>query len=215
MLLSRLQQELATVYEAPVSHDVYDFLITDARLADAIAPAAAASNQERLLVQDDAEGFLMSLYIDDAVLAHLHRDDPLQSLHDGNLAEFLVALEGVSHFHYVIWNAARDHSVTPFELELQAEVDKYVAAAKLIVGQRGGDVPRELHHTLFEAFALPPDMSEELKMRYADANRYAARFCRTLRLRHPGHHDDRGYLAELRRFYRLPRNEKVKYILAA
>jgi hypothetical protein len=213
MLLSRLQHELAAVYEAPVSYDVYDFLITDARLADALAPAA--SNRERLLVQDDADDCRMSLYIDDEILNHLDRDDPLESLHDGNLAEFLVALEGVSHFQYLSWNAARDHAVTPFELELQAEVDKYVAAAKLIDLQRGAGVPRELHEALFESVSYRPGLSRDLRDLYAEANRYAAIFCRALRLRHPCHHGDSGYLNALRRFYRLSRDGKMKYILAA
>lgn len=215
MLLSRLQHELAAFYEAPVSYDVYDFLITDARLADALAPAAAASNQERLLVNEDAEDCRMSLYIDDEILSHLDRDDPLESLHDGNLAEFLVALEGVSHFQYLSWNAARDHAVTPFELELQAEVDKYVASAQLIERQRGAGVPRELHEVLFEAVSYRPELSRDLREVYVAANRYAARFCRALRLRHPGHHGDSGYLNALRRFYRLPRDGKLKVIQAS
>ena len=47
-----------------------------------------------------------------------------------NLADFWSALEGVSHFTYYAWNAARDKSVSLFELELQAEVDKFVTTSK-------------------------------------------------------------------------------------
>ena len=39
---------------------------------------------------------------------------------------FCLALEGVSHFLYLIWNASFDRSVTLLEMELQAEIDKFV-----------------------------------------------------------------------------------------
>jgi len=47
----------------------------------------------------------MSLYLDPALLQRLAREDPLTRLHAGNVADCWTALEGVSHFLYLAWNA--------------------------------------------------------------------------------------------------------------
>ncbi len=97
MLLSRLQSRLAGLYAAPIPYDVYDFLITDRDTAAALTPPGAATgNRERLLVRDADEDLELSLFIDAELLAALDEDDPTVSLHDGNLGDFLVAVEGVS-----------------------------------------------------------------------------------------------------------------------
>ena len=74
----------------------------------------------------------MALYIDAAVLERLARRDPFDALTHENLADYLTAAEGVSHFVYVAWNTGHDKPVTLLELELQAEVDKYVLGAWLL-----------------------------------------------------------------------------------
>lgn len=216
MLLNDLHAELASLYETPVGYDVYDFLITDARLAAALTPESAShQNHERLLLQSSAEDLRLSLYIDAEVLELLGSDDPTVSLHAGNINEFLIALEGISHFSYLIWNAERDNQVSLLEMELQAEVDKYVASAKLMSHQLGGAVPHLLHRQLFEAVRFDDSLSAEAQTRYQEANYYAARYCYTLRNRFPGHHHQLSFLRELRGFYRLTQNEKIRHIRAA
>ena len=69
------------------------------------------------------------MYLERELLERLDQNDPLTRLDRDNLADFWSALEGVSHFTYYAWNAARDKSVSLFELELQAEVDKFVTTA--------------------------------------------------------------------------------------
>ena len=47
--------------------------------------------------------------------------------------------------------------MTLLELELQAEVDKYVLCAWLLREQGAGRFPRELHRVLFERAHVDPD----------------------------------------------------------
>ena len=68
----------------------------------------------------------------------------------GNLADYWTALEGVSHFMYLAWNAGHDRAVSLLELELQAEIDKYVASWWLLREQDPARFPAELHRLLFE-----------------------------------------------------------------
>jgi hypothetical protein len=218
MLLSRLQELLGSIYDVRISHDVYDFLVTDrARLPPA---ARAGSAQEELLVAESADGceLALSLYLDPALLRRLARADPLTRLHAGNVADLLTALEGVSHFLYLAWNAAHDKPVSLLELELQAEVDKYVASHLLLRRQCPGHFPLELRRLLFERARPDPRLDAARAQLYREASRYAQRFCdrleRTLeRARaHSGEVPDREVLAELRRFYRLTHGRKRAHI---
>jgi hypothetical protein len=213
MLLTRLQELIGGIYDVRVAYDVYDFLVTDrGRLPRACGGGLA---DEELIVAQSADGAEVgiSLYLDPALLARLASADPLTELHGGNLADWWTALEGVSHFLYLAWNAGHDKPVSLLELEMQAEVDKYVASYWLMRRQYPRHVPAELRRVLFERTRIDPRLAEERRRMYGEATRYAARFCRRLeqRLRSAAH-GEREVLAELRRFYRLTNARKRAHI---
>ncbi len=213
MLVKNIQRSLAKLYETPVAHCVSDFLVTDARVAAALErPAQARHNAERLLLQQTEDSLDITLFIDAAVLAALDVSDPFANLHAENLNDFLIALEGVSHFHYLVWNATYDRQVTQLELELQAEVDKFVTAMQLLDEQGAGAAPTALHDALFTAVTYHADLDADSDRRYREANRYAGKYCRALTRRFPGQHREPSFVNELRRFYRLPQNEKIRAI---
>ncbi|MCE3285620.1 MAG: hypothetical protein K0R70_1876 [Steroidobacteraceae bacterium] len=99
------------------------------------------------------------------------------------------------------------------ELELQAEVDKYASALALLLAQREGRFPGELFRRLFEGGRLLPHLTEPERERYAEAHRFAARFCGRLEERFLRRRQARpaAMLAELRSFYRLGRHAKLRY----
>jgi hypothetical protein len=214
LMLHPLQRLLETIYDAPSGHDVRDFLVTERRHLPSERRAHAA-DEELVLVQERRRAYLM-LYIDAALLARLHVRDPLRALDEGNIADFWVALEGVSHFSCVMWNAGHSRGVSMLDLELQAEVDKYIASFWLLRRQNPGHAPRELHHVLFVRTRLDPGLSPARRQLYATATRYAARFCSALQTSllssRPAHR--RGAIAALRRFYRLTSAGKLRHIEA-
>jgi hypothetical protein len=219
MLLSRLQQLLGGIYDVPVAHDVYDFLVTDrARLPPQARGGTA--EEEVLVAQFPGGGELaLSLYLDPQLLQRLARADPLECLHAGNVADCLTALEGVSHFMYLAWNAGHDKPVSLLELEMQAEVDKFIASHLLLRRQSPGHFPLELRRLLFERAHPDPRLDAARAALYREASQYAQRFCRRLehalaRTRTP---DSAGsaqqeVFAELRRFYRLTNARKRAHI---
>lgn len=214
MLLRELQGMLAGLYDAPAQHDVHDFLITDPVQAAALQGAARApATDEQLLLVEDEEGVELSLYVDRAVLERLLEHCPLRALGDANLADYCTALEGVSHFHYLVWSAVRERHVSLLELELQAEVDKYASALRLLLAQRAGRFPEELYGRLFEGVSFLPTLAPEERARYEEAHRYAARFCRRLEERFLRRRQARpeAMVAELRSFYRLGRHAKLRH----
>jgi hypothetical protein len=217
MILKRLQDLIGDIYDVSISHDVYDFLVTDrARL-----PAAArhrGPTDEELIVAQPEEGvsgdIAMSLYLDPQLLERLDRADPMERLHDGNVADYWTALEGVSHFLYLAWNAGHDKPVSLLELEMQAEVDKYVGSYWLMRRQFPDRFPAELLRLLFERTRIDSRLAGGREDMYREASRYAQKFCRRLEqsLRDAQGRSQVEVLAELRRFYRLTNARKLAHI---
>jgi len=211
-MLQALQKLLGGIYDVPLTHDVAEFLQTDRRR---LPPALGANGaDEQVLVAGDGDTLWVSLYLEPAVLERLASADPFEALHTGNIADYWTALEGVSHFVYLVWNASHDRPVTLLELELQGEIDKYVGSLWLLRAQNPGRFPAELHPLLFERARVDAELAGDRIGLYQRANAYAARFCRRLArtLRTTGSADHAAAIAELRRFYRLSREPKFRHI---
>lgn len=215
MLLEALKSDLERLYEIDVPLLLGDFLITDRELIGRIAADPPADTQEALYLIEDGEHTGMALYIDEAVVRRLAADDPRDALHEGNLADFCVALEGVSHFTYVAWRASHDRSVTQLELEMQAEVDKFATSTMLLGQQCAGRIPPDLARRLFGNVSFLPGLDAQSRERYERANDYAGRFCEGLTRRHMRAPGSAAMTRELRRFYRLDQRQKIKHIEAA
>jgi len=220
MVLRALQSLLGRLYDVDTVHDVYDFLITDRRAiagwTDGAPQPPRREPEEELLLAELPDGAGVALYIDEPVLRRLERADPFGALHDGNLADYCTALEGVSHFVYSTWRLTTDAPVSLLELETQAEVDKYWATVFLVAGQQGGSYPARVHARLFDRIAFDDALEPEQADRYRTANRCAAQYCRRLERRFVTRGGVRveALLRELRLFYRLGCAAKMRHALA-
>ena len=117
----------------------------------------------------------------------------------------------MSHFVYVAWRARRLRRVSAFELELQAEIDKWVTCLLLLL-PKGRRVTAELRPRLFDAFELDPDLDAEERDRYRAANGNARAYAARLDARYVERGAFGEMLEELRWFYRLSATEKVGHI---
>ena len=210
-MIDRLQQHLSDIYQVGGLHDVRDFLITDPRLAQYLgAGSMLADSSETLLLSQDDEGLALSLFLDGELLARLESADPLSRLRADQLDDLWKVLEGLSHLNCVVWKASCDRSVSLLELELQAEIDKFVGTTLLALSQGRTEMLNHLHGWLFDKVSFHSELDDEQLARYRAANEYAARFCHALRSRLI---DDGGaVLSELRRFFRLPMTDKISHI---
>jgi hypothetical protein len=214
VLVRPLQRLLETIYDAPSGHDVRDYLVTERQQLPRERRGHAA-DEELVLVEQERAAYLQ-LYLDSDLLARLRERDPLRALNGGNIADFWTALEGVSHFSCLMWNAGHDREVSLLDLELQAELDKYICSFWLLRRQYPSHRPRELHHMLFVRTKVDSKLPLARQQVYAKATYYAARFCTALQAslfssRPAQRH---GAVAALRRFYRLTSAGKLRYIEA-
>jgi len=214
MQLTSLQRQLEAVYDLDCSHRVEDFLLTDRATAQALGGAAALRGaREALLVRQDGDHLDISLYLDQGLVARLSKFEPAAGIDTARLNDLCVAVEGVSHFLYLIWNAGYQRPVTQLELELQAEVDKFVTWALLINAGAGPALGDTVHDLLFRRYRLREDLTEDQRARYRRANELAARYCRSL-LGALSRRPQGTLLAELRRFYRMTHRGKIRHIQA-
>ena len=213
MILAPLQTLLSDFYALDVGYDVHDFLLTDSRVAAAL-DRDGRQIDEKLLIAEAAGEASVSLYLDAALIDRLQKDDPACRLSSRNLGDFWTALEGVSHFLYYVWNAAIEKSVTLMEMELQAEVDKFIAAA-LLLQQQGERIPENLHNCLFDMPQFDARLDEQELDRYRSANRYAGKYCMKLAPQLESAKQQQELKAELCYFYRLPQPRKIQHIEAA
>jgi hypothetical protein len=197
-VLARLQGGLEGLYRVATGLPIVEFLVDDAART---ALGVARSPREQLLVRETADGVDVGLFVDAAVLARLQARDPGHGLDDHNLAAFLYAVEGVSHFIYTALCAQRQRSVSALELELQAEVDKYITC--LLIGDRSCDTSAAWRRRLYDECTFDDDLDADERDRYRVANDNARRYTASLERRFVEPRRIGGLLDELRRFYRL------------
>ena len=209
-MLAKLQRQLHDTYQTAHEYDVRDFLITDPQMARAIGgDSVLSSNGESLFLCEEEDGLSLSLYLENEVLKRLEEAGAAGPIGSEQLDDLCKVIEGLSHFNYVVWRASRDRAVTLLELELQAEVDKFVSTMQLASEQKDAELMNVLHTKLFDEVRFSDGLDEEQAKRYREANEYAARFCRRLRHRFL---QDGDALSELRTFFRLPLRQKISHI---
>ncbi len=182
--LLRLQRQIEQFYALERTPDVVDFV----RIGD-------ADSRETLLVRESDDEVEIALCLPPDVASD-----------DG----FLQLVEGVSHFVYLAERARTNLPATRLELEMQAEVDKFVVLATT----RGELTRREVHHLhdkLYARVRFLHAADTEDGERYRLANDLAARF--VLRLFDRDEIDLPRHA--LRRFYRSGQTDKIHLARAA
>ncbi|MEO8840523.1 MAG: hypothetical protein ABI591_01245 [Kofleriaceae bacterium] len=210
MTLARVQRGLEHLYRVDTGVAVDDFVI-DEPTRDGLVRERRP--REQLLVVEDDGGMSLALFVDAAALANLERNDPSRVLGDHNLGDFLLAVEGVSHFIYAICCARAERPVSQLELELQAEVDKYVTC--LLSADPAPRASAEWRARLFGDACYEPDLDHAESHRYRAANDNAHRYAAFLESEFVSRRRIPEMLGELRRFYRLGLAAKLSTIATA
>ena len=207
-VLVEVQQALESLYRIEPGSDVRDYIVS---AADRGALAPHRAPREQLLLREAAGELEVGLYIDPGTLLRLEG-----GLVEENLAEFLLAIEGVSHFLYVMVRARAERPFSALELELQAEVDKYLLVLLVALATvRGGTLDglsSDLRHRLFLRVSYHSDLSSEERDRYTTANIAAATYSASLEARYLRRRAVSEMLSEMRHFYRLGCAEKLDHI---
>ena len=168
--------------------------------------------KEKLLVRQHENDLDLSLFLHSEVVRNIQENNPVHDIHEDNLEDFCLALEGVSHFLYLLWNASHRRSVTLLEMELQADIDKFVTLIFCLEQQNKQVRPGQLRRLLFESTQYHQQLEAHERQRYKDANDYAEKYCWKLESDYLSKRSRQQVLCELRQFYRLTQAEKIRRI---
>jgi hypothetical protein len=194
VLAARVQSWLERVYGLDRVADVGDF-----------ASEADPGDREAMFLRQGADGDV-ELRVHLPALGRCEHGAPLDGL--------CQIIEGVSHFVYVAERARVDRGATHLELELQAEVDKWVVLAGSMSGF-DADRSAALRSSLYERIAMVHDEATELGERYRVANDAANRFVRSLEREYVGSRRFRELREKLRTFFAMGQEEKLRLGRAA
>ncbi|MBX3230562.1 MAG: hypothetical protein KIT84_02455 [Labilithrix sp.] len=183
-LASRIQRGLENLYRLDRSANVDDYVAE-----------AGEGERESLLVREHEGALELCLR--------------LPRLEAGELDPVCQIIEGVSHFVYLADRAAQDRATTQLELELQAEVDKYVVLASSLDGFDAAS-SRRLRARLYERVAFTHERGTALGERYRIANERAHRFTGRLERELVAPRRFEQLRAELRRFFHMSQSDKLR-----
>lgn len=207
-LEARLQRTLEVFYRLEGVPPVEPFRVQEEFFA--ALGVKAGEDREALLIHHDGECTNLALFLSRSVRAQA--SSFLAALHRGEVDDldgFCAALEGVSHFVYFTFAGGGERPVSRLELELQAEIDKFLLL-RSVVGLDG----EELLDRLFARFRLVDGLPPDARERYLVASSAAHRYARWAHRALESGQGERA-MADARRLYRMPAADKLSHIAKA
>lgn len=211
--LTAVQRALEQQNGLPELAQVGDFLIDEDQRQT--LPGCDLAAFEQVFVDDHPDEPGMAVFIAPDILTRLGDTAARVSLGDPPaLDEYCVAAEGVSHFLYLTQCASENRPVTLLELELQAEVDKFVHLSEKLALGPGSTEQHVLLEVLFERYELRAHVDATEAERYRNASKVAAKFCHRLLTLARKAESNQVMLEKAREFFRQTLQGKVRRALA-
>lgn len=212
-LVKKIQSQIEALYGIRIGEQAENYLIDKHELLE-ILPSHQQTviPKELFLVNPNPqnETLEVALFLDSALKQNLTTNNPLQKLDQQNISDFCTLIEGVSHFVYYVHKACLDFEITELELELQAEIDKFLLLT-MLVGTNGGNI-QSIFELLFEDYRLVAKLSDAQKERYHTASSLARKYCyqlsKNLQLEH-----HQALFNDIRLFYPLTQEQKIRHIM--
>lgn len=216
-MLSRIQKIIERIYDVETFLNVEDYVIEEPLSCCLMTKPGlnigSSSSKGCIFISQIGKDLEITVYIDRETVSNLKGHNVMQGFHRKDISDFFIAAEEVSHFVYAVWSAIQRRQITIFEMELQAEVDKYITAILYSGSINKGKIPAmEIKKCLFEDSILQPDLQPEEKERYKSANRLAMNYCHYLESNYLKKNDLPSMLRDIRHFYRLGQNGKISRI---
>ena len=230
MLVETLQTRLQQQYDLAIPYQVEQFVSHDSELALHLAGESAGvggedqgarvqhhspMTEETLFINQSDDTLEFTLYLDEDVLNLATRhtqtgsNGAVHAYDKHSIDSLCTVVEGVSHAVCLLWHAHHDRQLRALDLELQAEVDKYMLLLESCADNQSRDV---LHRQLFRDVRYTAPVGSTLYKRYKAAGDYAAIYCHWLVQEFPGPGDQLSLYQELARFYRLSGTAKFDRI---
>lgn len=207
-MLIQIQAQIEKLYQLRCEHSVEDFVLREEDCKSYSAQKSWMQNSDEILfVKQEEENVDIGLFLNPKLLEkfsalNLNQTTPLE------ITQLAPLIEGVSHFVYLLWKSGKDQSVTQLELELQAEIDKFLLTSSLW----GKNLSPWIMEQLFGEVEWNPHLGAEEKERYQVANQLASKYCAKLRNLFNIENSEEEILTRIRPFYQMNQGEKIRCI---
>ncbi len=167
MLLTTVQEQFEKIYQLPQYLSIEDFLINQETLeklkGEQSNHLTTLNLKGLMLLLPEEDELSLAIYLNDQVMNNLRKYSPSQGLNERNINDFCIMAEEVSHFLYITWKAQHSIQITNLELEIQAEVDKFIICTFYCSNCEDRFNRLPLKELLFETFSLEKNLSKESK----------------------------------------------------
>jgi hypothetical protein len=161
------------------------------------------------VIRESPSGTRVAVYYPDRLIRRLERHPPQRGLGERNVDAFATLVEELDHLLFVAERTVCRRPLTLFEMELHANVSKYLVLSRFLAGQRSRLCPADrlwLRHHLFHKLRYTePDA--DVRDRYRDARRWALRLIDAIGTMPP-----QRRVEALRGFHHAGSQEKVRLI---
>jgi hypothetical protein len=215
-LLERVQGLLERTYGMDnLVRDVGRFVVGDLGYERFYRGGAGPSRVRSLghgaktLIREADGAVRLCIYYPDDLIRCLELNPPERGLREANVDAFATLVEELDHLLCIAERAVQTRPLSLFELELHANVSKYLVLARFVAG-RGDRIEERrrvwLRYHLFDKGAYS-DEDPAARARYRDAARWARRLLEKL-----GDLPAAERIVTLRRFHRVGGSGKVRMI---
>ncbi len=129
-----------------------------------------SSDNPQVIYVDEGNDATMGIYLGKRIFKKIRNKVKIFSLQD-----FCVMAEEISHFIYLIWSKSNEKKITLLDLEIQAEVDKFLLASNFFQSQE------TVFKKMFETFMFRKNLLKDEENRYIEASRLGKKLAINLR----------------------------------
>ncbi len=131
---------------------------------------AKSSDNPQVIYVDEGSDASMGIYLGKRIFKKIQNKVKIFSFQD-----FCVMAEEISHFIYLIWSKSNEKKITLLDLEIQAEVDKFLLASNFFQSQE------TVFQKMFQTFMFRKNLLKDEENRYIEATRLGKKLAINLR----------------------------------
>lgn len=206
--LTMLQLKLETYYDINPPYSISEFVCHSAQVETG-SSSCKGTTPEMLIYREDGTNLDISLFLNPSLLQDISIDNYKTNWTGEIFNNGCIVLEGVSHFLYMVFNAHYDRQVSMLDLEIQAEIDKFLFS---VLDTDHTDSPDVLIQRLFCDVSYRDDLSDTLRYRYEQANDLAHSYCQWLHDNFTLVANNKSLLAEVGSLYRTNGTARQEHI---
>ncbi len=219
-LINELQRKIEKTYALDTGiTNIEQYIIGDKGYEklyakETIETVVHSSSGARVLIRDGEHSLKVSIYYPDALIRKLEDNEPRVGIHDDNIDLCASFVEELDHFLFIARNYKLNRPFSLLELELQANVTKYLVLKYFVALQNKSiklsnyDKEYIRYHLFYKRKYDIEDSSE--RKRYEDAGKFGMIYTKHIDLLSQ---EDR--LRDLRQFSRMTCPSKIKHIQSA